>query len=149
MTLLAALLLTVILPMLCIVIGYFIKETVSDSPLVAKFLNNTELEEARKYATLFGLHNDHDVDVKELLAMGRKYAAFIGNDRMDEMVELIQSTQVCYVRRVKTKGAYHRLNHMIQAHALIAGPSFIVLTTKIFGGDRDGEPSTVSFHRAA
>lgn len=157
------LLLAVALPMISIIMGYFIKEAISDSPSVAKFLHSADLEEARKYAAMFGLGNDHDVNVAELLAMGRKYAAYIGNERFEEIHNAIVQEHEAYyvslftdhdsskVKPTRSRINRHLINKMMKGRELVVAvtsPSFITIN-KSFGGDRDGEPTTISTHRAA
>jgi hypothetical protein len=145
MTLIAALVFTLAIAGLATVVTYFIKDIKNGSPVSSRCMGvaftTDELEEARKYATLFGLNNEHDINVEELLQMGRKYAEFLGEDKLDDLVSIVEST-VCFEQHHEYKGEHHLINIIMAAHSLITVPCFITVVTKCLGGDRDGEPNS-------
>ena len=121
------------------------------APSFTQTLTEEEILEVKKYAELFGLDNDtHDIDIVKLLEMGRKMTAYVGNERIEELHAAIEQAKIETYFHVneKASGKVHRVLELIHRSMLIAVPSYTNISIKLFGGDKDGEPSS-SLYAAA
>jgi hypothetical protein len=112
---------------------------------VTRILKLEEIEAVKEYAQIFGLHNDTDVDAYQLLKLGQKAKCVIGEDRFEELSELVKSGEPVHTYVVESnsdmKAQQHRINKMLVECSLITVPSFVVIN-EIRGGDRGGEETT-------
>jgi DNA gyrase/topoisomerase IV subunit B len=123
-----------------------------------KVFSTEEIAEARRYASIFGLDNEVDVNIEELIEMGRKYEEFLGTDVIDSIVEQHENFVVAYLaahdhsnsRPARSKRNRHFINVMLNVQDLVAhaAPSFTNTITKTFGGDRNDETQS-SLYAAA
>lgn len=147
LTLLTTFVFTFAIPTLLIVMGFFAREI--KTPRATRIISNSELEEARRYATMFGLTNDADIDVVSILEMGRKYEAFIGSDKVDEIVSLAGSAMPETYSPgyyFESRAEHHVFNNMIKVQDLVAVShhnSFIASLIRALGGDKNDEPTSL------
>jgi hypothetical protein len=117
--------------------------------LAPKTLHNLEdFEEARRYAAIFGLTNDaHDLNIQELLEMGRKYEAFLGSEAIDNIVEQHEAFYApCNTVNIKERinARRHYVNRVVKESNIVAhinGLAHTIFIQIITGGNKDGEPS--------
>jgi hypothetical protein len=117
----------------------------------ARTLTLEEIELLKKYAELFGIGNDaHDLSIEQLLEMGKQMEATLGYTA-EELEVFVQAAYYQYITiapSMDSRGKHHCLNNLMSSHSIIGSLSSFVSTKKIFGGDKDGEP-TISTHTAA
>jgi hypothetical protein len=119
---------------------------------VTKILTLEEINAVKRYAAIFGVGNDsHEIDNIQLLELGQKVKGLIGDEKVEELVELVQSGEplrnYVVLSTNDMRSEHHRMNKMLNACELITVPSFVVIN-EIRGGDRGGEEA-ISTHRAA
>ena len=108
-----------------------------------KPLSFEEIEEAKQYASLFSVANDTDADVEELLHMGRKIKAYLGEEKVEELAETVELTaKACFDRHIESTIESHATKQVINYLNLVAAmfaPTFITTIIKREGkGDQDG-----------
>lgn len=122
-------------------------ESVSEA---VRILTVQELELVKKYSALFGIDNEaHNVDVEQILEMGRKYEDYLGTETMDSLFEQHQShhcnTMQENIALYMNVRRCH-VNRVMREHSMSVAIGFTTVFTKtISGGTKDGEP-TISLH---
>jgi hypothetical protein len=121
--------------------------------IVRRIRTDEENELVKKYAAMFGLDNEaHEINVAELIEMGRKYEEYLGSDVIDSIAEQhvnfyasMCSRKPAATGRVINKPRRHRINKMIKRREILAHITCLAHTVFIqiiTGGNKDGEPST-------
>jgi hypothetical protein len=144
---LTTLALSLITPLVLLIIAICIKKDIKEAR-IKKMFSSEELAEAKRYAVMFGLANDAlDIDIEEILKMGRKLESYIGSERLTEIHEVIVQSKVrqYFYQSDKQNGIQRRLHIMLKATKLVAASwitGLIRNIIKALGGDRNGEPSS-------
>jgi hypothetical protein len=142
-TLIAALVFTLVVTGFVTLVTYFIKNEKAEQ-VVGHIFSTHDLEEAKKYAELFGLDNTVEVNIEELLEMGRKMEAYLGSDKTDELYATViraKMDRYCY-QYPESRSIHHRINIMMRAHNLVSttwASVFIHSIIKSVGGGRNDE----------
>lgn len=137
-----------ILTVLGIFAAYFLLGK-NANKVVRHILSVEEMEEAKKYAAMFGLDNDAvNVDVLQLLEIGRKYKEHLGEETIEHIVEQHVQHHNSIRKTIAThaNARRHHVNQVVREHSMIIVFRFTTVFTKtISGGNKDGEP-TISLH---
>lgn len=128
-------------------IFYFAKSE-NAQVVVRRILSVGEIEEAKQYAAMFGLDNDMtNIDVVELIRIGRKYRDELGSETISNIAtkhyehHKVCNTMQSNIARYRNVRR-HYVNQVVKEHGLVIAASHITVFTKILtGGNKNEEPS--------
>ena len=117
--------------------------------VMERILSKQEHELVKKYAAMFGLDNEaHDLDVNELIEIGRKYEEYLGSDVIisiaEQHVNHHRYTMHSNIAR-HMNARRHHVNQVINERNILTHITCLAHTVFIqiiTGGNKDGEPST-------